>query len=222
MSLDPQLADWLRLCHAPGIGPIALRKLLAAFGLPHQVFTASADALAAVVGDRMAHAVAGGAPPSTVDRALVWAEVPGRRILTWIDTDYPQALLDTPDPPPLLYVEGRVELLNRPAVAIVGSRNASVQGLANAEAFARELSAAGLTIVSGLALGIDGRAHRGGLDAAGSTIGVVGTGLDLVYPRRHRALFEAMRVDGAIVADCPLGTPPLAGNFPRRNRLISG
>ena len=138
------------------------------------------------------------------------------------DAAYPHALLESPDPPLLLYAIGRLELLHAPALAIVGSRNASVQGRHNASAFAAHLGAAGFTIVSGLALGIDGAAHEGALGSAGSTIAVVATGLDQVYPRRHLALAGHIAAEGLLLSEHPLGTPPLRENFPQRNRIIAG
>ena len=151
-----------------------------------------------------------------------WLKDPANRVLTPADADYPQRLLQLPDPPPRLFVKGRLELLSRPALAIVGSRNASAQGVANAEAFAKVLSDAGLTVVSGLALGIDTAAHRGGLAGSSSSIAVLGTGADLVWPAGNRDLAHSLAAQGALVSEFPLGTRPLPGNFPRRNRLISG
>ena len=131
-------------------------------------------------------------------------------------------MLQTADPPLLLYARGKLDLLNAPALAIVGSRNASAQGLDNARAFAQHLSHAGLTIVSGMALGIDGAAHEGGLAGRGSTIAVVGTGLDVIYPARHRALAHHIAQQGLLLSEFVLATPPLKENFPLRNRLIAG
>jgi DNA processing protein len=143
-------------------------------------------------------------------------------VLALGDAAYPQALANIPDPPLLLYIRGRIDLLARPALAIVGSRNATLQGKANAAAFAGALSSAGVCVVSGLALGIDAAAHEGALRDAGSTIAVVGTGADLFYPARNRALAERIANAGCIVSEYALGTPPNSGNFPRRNRIISG
>ncbi len=131
-------------------------------------------------------------------------------------------MLEIPDPPPLLYAKGDVRLLGRPALAIVGSRNATTQGLRNAESFSKAFSDGGLTIVSGLALGIDAAAHRGGLAGGGSTIAVLGTGIDVVYPRGNVALFAEIERRGLLLSEYPIGTPSIAHNFPRRNRLISG
>jgi DNA processing protein len=157
-----------------------------------------------------------------VARSLEWASLPGHAIITLADEAYPRALLEIGDPPALLYAAGRSELLSCPALAIVGSRNASVQGERNAESFARALSDAGLAIVSGLALGIDAAAHRGGLAGACSTIAVLGTGIDVVYPRRNAELAAQIAARGLLVSEFPPGTEPVAQNFPRRNRLISG
>jgi DNA processing protein len=223
---DAGLADWLRLVRVSGLGPAAVCRLLSAFGLPGQVFAAGRQALAGVVTETQAGAIlAAREDPSisaAVEAALAWAAAPGNTILTLADQDYPRGLLDMPDPPPLLYAKGRLELLRRPAIAIVGSRNATAQGIANAEAFARSLSAAGYTIVSGQALGIDTAAHRGAMGGSGSTIAVIGTGADVVYPARNRDLAHAIAGDGLILSEFALGTPALAPNFPRRNRIISG
>ena len=142
--------------------------------------------------------------------------------MTLADEDYPRTLLEIADPPVVLYCKGRRALLSQPALGIVGSRNATPQGIRDAEAFAQALSDAGLTIVSGLALGIDASAHRGGLAGAGSSIAVIGTGLDRIYPARNKALAHQLAESGLIVTEFSLGTPPMPGHFPRRNRLISG
>jgi len=216
-----ELRAWLRLTLAPGIGGESQRRLLAAFASPERIFSAAPAALASVVGADGAAHLLGHAADAEVEAALGWAGEAGHRILTLGDADYPQALLDSADPPTLLYVAGRVELLGRPALAIVGSRNATRQGEENATAFAAALAAAGLVVVSGLALGIDAAAHRGGLKG-GATIAVVGTGADRIYPARNEALARTIAEQGAVVSEFPLGTPPLAGNFPRRNRIIAG
>jgi len=221
-----ELTAWLRLEQTEGVGPATARKLLAAFGLPENIFAASHAALCKVVPERIAQALK--SPPAAgmqqqIERTLEWAAQPENRLLTLADDYYPKALLDIPDPPLLLYAKGRAELLNAPSLAIVGSRQASAQGVKNAEHFARAMSHAGLAIASGLALGIDAAAHRGGLDGAGSTIAVIGTGADIVYPARNRELAHRIAFDGGcIVSECPLGTPAVAANFPRRNRIISG
>jgi len=222
MPLDADLSAWLRLSLTPGLGGEALRRLLATLGGPQQVLAARRGELARHVGDALAASITEYDATAALSSAAAWLEDPANDIVTLADTRYPRQLLQIPDPPPLLHVKGRVELLSRPALAIVGSRNATAQGMANAEAFARTLSDAGLTIVSGLALGVDTAAHRGGLAGSASSVAVLGTGADIVYPARNRALAHELAAGGALVSEFPLGMKPLAGNFPRRNRLISG
>lgn len=222
MPLDEDLSAWLRLSLVPGLGGVGLRRLLAAFGEPAAVLSANRGDLARHVGGPVAAAIRQGAPEEAVAAAIAWFEQPDNHAVTLADSAYPQQLLQIPDPPPLLYVKGRVELLSRPALAVVGSRHATMQGMANAESFARTFSDAGLTVVSGLALGVDTASHRGGLAGAASSVAVLGTGADIVYPARNRALAHELAARGALVSELPLGTRPLAGNFPRRNRLISG
>ena len=213
---------WLRLTLIRGLGNAALRKLLREFGSPERVLAARRAELQSLVAADIAAQIAAGGNADGAQQALEWLGDSANAIVTLADADYPQLLLQTADPPPLLYVKGRRELLNRPALAVVGSRNATPQGLANAEDFARELSNAGITIVSGLALGIDAAAHRGGLSGRASSLAVVGTGLDVVYPARNRALAHQLAAAGALVSEFTLGTPALGANFPRRNRVISG
>jgi DNA processing protein len=223
MSVHADLEAWLRLSLQPGLGHQSLRKLLVALGSPANILAASQLELCAVVTEKIALAIRrGGAGPEIWSSVGSWLDDPVNHIITLADPDYPQALLEIPDPPPLIYVKGRLDLLNLPGFAIVGSRNATAQGLANAEAFAAALSNAGLTIVSGLALGVDAAAHRGGLEGTSSTIAVIGTGLDVVYPARNRDLAHQIAARGTLVSEFPLGTPALAANFPRRNRLICG
>lgn len=217
----PGLAAWLRLTLAPGIGGETQRKLLAAFGLPEQVFAAGLSAVRAVI-QKKADALFDFSPDAAVDRTLAWLEQPDTHVLTLADAAYPQALLEIPDPPTLLYVRGQVDLLNTPGLGVVGSRNATPLGMQTAEEFSRVLAGQGLTITSGLALGIDTAAHRGALAAGGKTIAVIGTGADRLYPAANKALATAIAAQGAIVSEFPLGTPAHASNFPRRNRLISG
>ena len=206
----------------PGLGPAALRLLLKQFGSPHEALAASPSALQHAAGAPIAAALRRGAARDAVDAGLAWLEQAGHHLLTLADAAYPPLLLHTPDPPVVLYVAGRIELLAHPALAVVGSRSPTPRGAADAEAFAAVLSDAGLTIVSGLAFGIDGAAHRGGLRGAASSVAVVGTGLDRVYPARHRDLAHELAVRGALISEFALGTPPIAGNFPRRNRILSG
>jgi DNA processing protein len=168
------------------------------------------------------HELESDAVVKAVEHALAWLEQPGNAIVTLADAAFPKLLLEIADPPAVLYCRGRTDLLNRPALAVVGSRNATSQGNSNAEQFARSFSTAGLTIVSGLAQGIDAAAHRGGLAGEGSTIAVLGTGVDILYPRVNAALGAEIAAIGLLLSEFPLGTKALAHNFPRRNRLISG
>lgn len=221
MTHNEGLAGWLRLTLTPGIGGETQRKLLAAFGLPEAVFAAGRLAVRAVAGER-ADALFDFDAGTAIDRSIEWAQQPGQHIVTLGDAEYPASLFEIPDPPTVLYVRGNLALLGRRGLAIVGSRNATPQGMQTAEAFARALAGKGLAIVSGLALGIDAAAHRGALAADGDTIAVIGTGADRLYPARNRDLALAIAERGAIVSEFPLGTPAVAANFPRRNRIISG
>lgn len=222
MSSSDDLQFWLRLTSVPGVGNASQRQLLACFGLPQSIFCAGIGQIAVVIGAEKAELLLRHDSRETVAAALEWASQEGNHIVTLADTDYPQLLLETADPPTLLYVKGRLALLNQPALAIVGSRNASAQGLRDAEAFAGSLSQAGLTIVSGQALGIDAAAHRGALAAGGDTIAIIGTGADRIYPARNRTLALEIAERGAIISEFPLGTMANVANFPRRNRLIAG
>jgi DNA processing protein len=219
------IADWLRLEQAAGVGRRSVHALLAVFGTPGAILCASPAALGAHVTPAQARAICAPVTPALaalIDATLAWLAAPDHHLVTFNDPRYPPALAEIPDPPLLLYVSGRVAMLAQPLVAVVGSRNASVQGRVDAESFAAALSGAGLCVVSGLALGIDTAAHEGALRGTGSTIAVVGTGLDRVYPARNRALAHRIAAQGCIVSEYPLGMPPLAVNFPRRNRIISG
>ncbi|MDQ8020268.1 MAG: DNA-processing protein DprA [Moraxellaceae bacterium] len=218
----PDLSDWLRLALVPGVSAECQRRLLAAFGLPAQVFAAGRLALASVVGEEIADLLHRHDNLADVDTALAWASQPGNAVLTLIDPAYPQALLQSADPPCVLYAKGRPELANRSAVAMVGARNATTQGERNAEAFAQALADAGLAVVSGLALGIDAAAHCGGLLGQGSTIAVIGTGADRIYPARNQKLARQIAEEGLVLSEFPLGTPPVNYNFPKRNRIIAG
>jgi len=217
-----ELASWLRLTLIPGVGGETRRALLKAFGLPQEIFDASPSALSAVIDPALTECVLNHQCTAEIDAALDWAAQPGNHLLTLADADYPQSLLTSDDPPVLLYAKGNIASLNRPMLAVVGSRNATTQGLRDAEAFATALGDAGLTIVSGLALGIDAAAHRGALPTAAGTVAVIGTGADRLYPARNEALARAVIENGVVLSEFPLGTPPLAANFPRRNRIIAG
>lgn len=232
-----ELGAWLRLSLTRGIGNESARKLLAAFGQAEQVFAQSESALRQVVSATQArHLVS--LPDGWTEltqETWDWLQNPPSAdtacaVITLGDADYPAPLLLTPDPPLMLYALGQTAELQHlkaeQSLAMVGSRNPTPQGQTNAREFARALAGSGLTIVSGLALGIDGAAHDGALLGAGpqalATIAVVGTGLDRVYPRQHRDLAHRIAQRGLILSEYHLGTPPLNANFPKRNRLISG
>lgn len=221
-SPSEDAALWLALSQIQGLGNQGMCALLRAFGPPAQIFAAPYADLRRIVDDVVVRRIADGPQLHACAPALEWLAMPGNALLTLADEAYPPALLEIPDPPALLYAKGDLKLLTRPALAIVGSRSATPQGEKNAEEFARALSEAGYSIISGLALGIDGAAHRGALRGYGSTIAVVGTGLDIVYPARHKALAHEIARHGLLLSEFPLGTPSRAQNFPRRNRIISG
>jgi DNA processing protein len=214
--------SWIALSLVPEVGDQTLRKLLREFGTPAAVLAASRAKLEGVVARRVADNVLAGAPRERIDATLCWLERDEHDLLTLGDPDYPLPLLEISDPPALLYLAGRRELLLANSLAIVGSRNPSPQGIDNAEAFARALSDAGITIVSGLAEGIDAASHRGGLVGRASTIAVVGTGLDRDYPACNKDLAQKILKHGVLLSEFPLGMRALPGNFPRRNRIISG
>jgi DNA processing protein len=237
--MDPaELHAWLRLQCTPGVGGVSARKLLRTFGLPSAVFAQPLHVLEGTVSASQAQALRSEplelAALVGTTHAWLQAEPEARRVLTLGDACYPQALLDIDDPPLLLYAiahattweQHLLGAVGHTCLAVVGSRNPSPQGAANAKQFSQALAAAGLTIVSGLALGVDGAAHEGALMGAPpgqvATIAVVGTGLDRVYPKEHRALAHRIALGGVLISEYALGTPPLASNFPQRNRIISG
>jgi len=223
---DPhELGAWLRLLETPGVGRQSARRLLQAFGDPQTVFDRPSSAWRDVLEPRAATALS--TVPEGLDdlirRTLDWlAAAEERQIITLGDPTYPATLLDSPDPPLLLYLIGQAALLQRPSLALVGSRSPTPQGREDARAFARALSQQGYTLISGLALGIDAAAHEGALEGPGSTVAVVGTGLDRLYPRQNLDLARRIAAEGALISEFCLGTPPKAQQFPMRNRIIAG
>ncbi|MDZ7920920.1 DNA-processing protein DprA [Rhodoferax sp.] len=232
-----ELSAWLRLLLTPGVGSSSGRRLLARFGLPQEIFAQSASQLEVCVSAKQADSLRQTPAELTVQFNTTWewlSQNPQQRhVLTLGDPCYPAALLDTEDPPLLLYAMGDADHLQQgwgqsapSSIAVVGSRNPTAQGVANARQFSQTLAQAGLTVVSGLALGIDGAAHEGALEGAApdqlATIAVVGTGLDRVYPKAHFQLAHKIAQQGLLISEYPLGTPPLSANFPKRNRIISG
>jgi DNA processing protein len=231
MPVD-ELEAWLRLLLTPGVGRVQARRLLAAAGSPQAVFELGHAALQGLGLERCAAALA--ARPAELDgqlhATLNWLEGAGDRfVFTLGDAGYAPQLLDIDDPPLLLYAMGALaqrwaagEHGSQPMLAVVGSRNPTPQGQRHAQQFAHALAQAGVCIVSGLALGIDGAAHQGAMQAGGSTVAVVGTGLDRVYPRQHLALARQMLDQGAIVSEFAIGAAPLNHHFPQRNRILAG
>lgn len=210
------------LSQVPGVGPRTFAKLLGHFGSPGAVLAASAERLSRA-GLRPETVSAMARPDEAlVEHALAWAQQPDAHILTLADADYPAPLKEIPDPPPVLYARGDPSLLAEPQIAIVGSRNPTPGGRETTRELASGLAGFGLVITSGMAMGIDGAAHRAALEASGKTIAVLGTGPDLVYPAAHRDLARRIVDSGAMVSELPPGQGPLARNFPRRNRIISG
>lgn len=212
------LRHWLALLHAPDIGPVGYQRLLESCGDPEALFSGAVP----VQGEPLRNYLR--APNwSAVEKDLAWAEGADRYILTLNDRHYPELLRLTSNPPLVLFVHGDPAILATPQLAMVGSRNPTPVGMETAQDFAHQLGKAGMTITSGLALGIDAASHQGCLDAAGQTVAVLGTGPDRVYPARHRELaHDIVNNGGALVSEFSPGTPPLPGNFPRRNRIISG
>jgi len=219
-SNDPALF-WIGLSSIPGVGRITFRKLAHHFGSPERALAASRDELGnAGLSERVIADIASFSWREYAEKELLKAREAGVRIITVDDTAYPPALRNTPDPPLFLYIKG--DLPHEDGVAIVGTRKPTHYGLTVTHRIAYELAAAGLTIVSGLARGIDTQAHRGALAAKGRTIAVLGCGIDIVYPPENRDLLERISGNGAVVTENPFGTKPEAGYFPARNRIISG
>lgn len=220
-----ELGSWLRLLECPGVGRRAARRVLARLGTPGAVETADPAVLVRLVGEPVAAALQSPMPEveELLERTLEWLAGDRTRAVAVLGgLAYSPLLVETVDPPVLLYAQGRLDLLHSESVAVVGSRRPTPQGLDTARQLARELSERGWTVVSGLAAGIDGAAHSGGLEGKAGTIAVVGTGLDQVYPRRHVELARRIEAEGLMLSEYPIGTPPLPSNFPQRNRIIAG
>ncbi len=220
-----ELAAWIRLTLTPEIDIYTACGLLTVYGLPENIFMASYHELQRTVSSQVATAIC--SPVSDkikeqIEKTERWLENPNNTVLTLSDSRYPKSLLNISDPPLMLYVKGRTEWLLNPSIAVIGSRNATRQGCIDAERFAQALSTTGLTIVSGLALGIDAAAHRGGLKGSGSTIAVMGTGADIVYPAQNKGLARHIAEEGCIISEFPLGTRFQSSPFLKRNRVISG
>ena len=213
---------WLALLRAPGIGPVTYRSLLSRYDTPRAVLAADRQERASWGVSAATLAYLENPAWDAVQADMEWLEQPGNEAITLHDPAYPALLREISDPPPVLFIRGNKEILGNPQIAMVGSRNPTAGGRQNARQFARELAAAGWTITSGLALGIDAESHRGALEAGGITIAVAGTGLDRVYPASHKELAHQIARQGALVSEFPPGTGPKPEHFPRRNRIISG
>ncbi|MGB3423532.1 MAG: DNA-processing protein DprA [Castellaniella sp.] len=224
---ETELRAWIRLSLEPELGAARIRLLLSVFGLPQHIVEASTGNLARYLDPALAARLRQAPEPdiqTAIDQALDWLRADGRHLLTLADPQYPRALYALTDPPPILYAHGRLDLLNRPMLAIVGARHATADGERNAHAFARHLAQQGWCVVSGLASGIDGAAHTGALDAGeagGGTLAVLGTGIDRVYPSSHHALAHRIATHGLLLSEFPLGTPGLPFHFPQRNRIVA-
>lgn len=213
---DAERVDWLRLARSENVGPITFFALLERFGTAAAVLDAL-PALARRGGRRRPIKVCARA---AAEREIEALTALGARMIALVEPDYPEPLAAIADPPPVLALRGRADLLATDCIAVVGARNASANGLHFAERLAAELGAAGLTVVSGMARGIDARAHAGAIESG--TVAVMGGGVDVLYPKENGSLFERLLAEGAVVAEAPLGTVPMGRHFPRRNRIIAG
>ncbi len=225
MKTEDDLQSWIALWRVSGVGSKSFQKLLANIGDPKSVFSSNISTLTqAGISEKLAHAILYDKTSHEASNAdIEWLNAAqDHHIITIQCNEYPELLKRISDPPPLLYVHGQLSLLKDPQIAIVGSRNPTQGGSNNAYEFAKHLGQTGFCITSGLALGIDGSAHRGALEAKTPTIAVIATGIDRVYPAKHREMAHHIAAHGAIVTEFPLGTQPKSGHFPRRNRIISG
>jgi len=216
------IKDWLLLLRLPAITCIQLQRLLNVFGSPAGILRAQAKELRhAGLGQEMIHHLQDSECQS-IEKDITWLNHPEHYFIPFTDDRYPVRLKEIPEPPPVLFVKGNPETLSSIQLGIVGSRNPSHTGKQNARMFAGKMAQLGITVTSGLASGIDYFSHAGALDHNGRTIAVLGNGPDLIYPRHHAGLAERIASDGAVISEFVPGTPPLAMNFPRRNRIISG
>jgi DNA processing protein len=215
---------WLALRRVHGVGPRTCKLLIEKFGAPEKIFQLSSDQIAAAgVPRNTARSIAEFRDFEPLEKELCELPNIGARLIKWSDSDYPLNLRQIADPPPFLFVRGPAHLTDGNCIAVVGARAASDIGRRMAQRLGLELAAKGFTVVSGLARGIDGEAHQGALDAHGKTLAVLGCGVDVIYPAEHRKLAEAIIAGGgALISELPIGTQPLAENFPTRNRILSG
>jgi DNA processing protein len=218
------LFHWVALSMAPGVGSVLFKRLIQAFGSPEGVFKASPRKLAQVegIGPKVVGSLGKFDWKHRVEKELRSSQKIGARLVTWEDEEYPTNLKQIYDPPPVLYLLGSLSRRDQVAVAVVGSRYPTTYGKLAAERIAMGLGGRGITVVSGLARGVDSCAHRGALSGGGRTIGVLGCGIDIIYPSENRELFDQVAAQGAVLTEFPLGTPPDSDHFPIRNRVISG
>ncbi len=224
MKKTEELESWIKLWRVSGVGSKYFQRLLESFDSPTDVFNASSSSLKqAGISQNLADAILDSKDNDSATIDLKWLRAADNHYIITIQCpEYPALLKQTDSPPPLLYVHGNLSIINDPQLAIVGSRNPTQSGMTSAYDFAKYLGQTGLCITSGLALGIDGSAHQGALDANAPTIAIIATGIDRVYPAKHRNLAHQIVENGAIISEFPIGTQPRSGNFPRRNRIISG
>jgi DNA processing protein len=215
---------WLALRRARGVGPRTCKLLIEKFGTPEKIFQLNSEEIAAAgVPRNTARSITEFRDFEALEKELCELPNIGARLIKWSDADYPPNLRQIADPPPFLFVRGPAQLTDSNCIAVVGARAASDIGRRMAQRLGLELAAKGFTVVSGLARGIDGEAHQGALDAHGKTLAVLGCGVDVIYPAEHRKLAEAIIAGGgALISELPIGTQPLAENFPTRNRILSG
>ncbi len=223
MALTSEQRDWLRLALVPGVGTAYFIRLLARFRTPTAVLAASQRALEESVGPVLAQRIVQYADVAAVEEQERRADGCGARLVTLDDPAYPVRLAEIYDPPLVLFVRGRIQLEDEVCMAVVGTRHPTPYGVRMAEQFSRELAARGVCVVSGMALGVDGAAHRAALEVGGRTIAVLGSGVDVVYPPQHAGLLdEIVNGGGAVISQFPMGAEPSRGSFPYRNRIISG
>ena len=224
MKTTKELESWISLWRVSGVGTKYYQTLLSSFNNPAAVFKASALSLKqAGISQNLADTIVDSKDSDSAKPDLEWLNAAdSHHIITLNCPEYPALLKQIDSPPPLLYIHGNLSIINDPQLAIVGSRNPTQSGITSAYDFAKYLAQTGLCITSGLALGIDGSAHQGALDGNGPTIAIIATGIDRVYPAKHRTLAHKIVETGAIISEFPIGTQPRSGNFPRRNRIISG
>ncbi len=222
-----QLVPWLTLSLIPGLGPIKSGQLIEMFNHPGRLFASSLDELKSIIPANLAYLMVNASRDPVIQKQLnltkVWLQSSeAHTVLTPDSPLYPKALKELPDSPVVLYIVGNKRLISEPQLGVVGSRRPTPNGRRVAQEFSEHLSRSGLVITSGMALGIDAAAHQGALGCYGGTVAVLGTGVDQIYPARHKDLYQLISSHGALVSEFPLGTKPFAGNFPRRNRILSG